>query len=223
MQAGSHFSALRRTGIVLLIVGLLDIGFMIYSIVNGMSYSSSLNIFAVIAGIFLIRGNLRAAAIVRWWTLCFAVAIVAVIVLSPLIVPVGLMYVEAKIETFSTVLSVVMLAGVFALFAWLTIQLRAPPVQAALAARFAKLRGPALPVSVGIGIAAVLAAASVFTQHTQSAKRAIAAAMSEHGSSYRYYVSSMRYQSKGAEETVSGVLTAWKDDQVERIPFGWQD
>lgn len=60
-----HLSVLRRTGLVLVAVGIVDIGLMIYAITSRVSYSSSLNIFAVIAGIFLVRGSLRAASVVR--------------------------------------------------------------------------------------------------------------------------------------------------------------
>lgn len=44
---------LVRTGKVLITVGVIDIGVMIYCIANEISYSSSFNIFAVIAGFFL--------------------------------------------------------------------------------------------------------------------------------------------------------------------------
>ena len=38
---------LHRVGLALIVFGLLDIGLMIYCIFNGVSYSSSFNIFAV--------------------------------------------------------------------------------------------------------------------------------------------------------------------------------
>jgi hypothetical protein len=60
-----HIPILKCVGGVLLIVGLVDIAVMIYCIANRISYSSSFNIFAVVAGIFLLRGNLRAASLVR--------------------------------------------------------------------------------------------------------------------------------------------------------------
>ncbi len=42
---------LKRVGLVLIAVGLCDIIFMIYCVSQGQSYSSSFNIFAVIAGV----------------------------------------------------------------------------------------------------------------------------------------------------------------------------
>ena len=52
---------LQRVGAVLVVVGLLDIAVMIYCVISGLSYSSSFNVFAVILGIFLYRGGIRAA------------------------------------------------------------------------------------------------------------------------------------------------------------------
>lgn len=56
MDDRAHLRVLKRVGIVLVVVGLLYIGLMVYSIAKGVAYSSSLNVFALIAGIFLIRG-----------------------------------------------------------------------------------------------------------------------------------------------------------------------
>ena len=64
MYEQAYVHILKRVGGVLLVVGLIDIGVMIYCAVNRISYSSSFNVFAVIAGIFLLRGSLGAASIV---------------------------------------------------------------------------------------------------------------------------------------------------------------
>ena len=63
-----HLRILRRVGWALVIIGALDIGVMVYCIVNGMNYSSSLNVVAVGAGIFLLRGNLGAVRTVSWFS-----------------------------------------------------------------------------------------------------------------------------------------------------------
>jgi len=67
MASAAQTAILRRVGTVLVVVGLLDIGGLIYCMANNVSYASSLNIFAVIAGLFLLRGNLGAAGLVRWF------------------------------------------------------------------------------------------------------------------------------------------------------------
>jgi hypothetical protein len=51
---------LHRVGFALIVFGLLDIGVMIYCIVNSVNYSSSFNVFAVLAGVYVRRGH-------PWW------------------------------------------------------------------------------------------------------------------------------------------------------------
>lgn len=58
----------KKAGIVLLIIGIIDVGIMAYCIANKISYSSSFNIFAVIAGVFLIKGRVKTARAVH----CFS-------------------------------------------------------------------------------------------------------------------------------------------------------
>jgi hypothetical protein len=62
---------LRRVGIAQIVIGAIDITYIIYSITHRTWYASSLNIFAVIAGFFLYGGNLRAASFVRSWATFF--------------------------------------------------------------------------------------------------------------------------------------------------------
>jgi hypothetical protein len=83
--------SLRIVGIVLIVVGFLDIGWMIYCITNGMSYHSSFNIFAVIAGILLIRGGLRTASVVAFFSALMLSSFIGMLLVFPLIEPFDLM------------------------------------------------------------------------------------------------------------------------------------
>lgn len=57
---------LKQVGLALIVVGLFDIAYAAYCIVHMQSYSSSLNLLAVIADIFLLRGNLAATRKITW-------------------------------------------------------------------------------------------------------------------------------------------------------------
>ena len=63
----TYLTTLARVGLVLVVIGVIDIAVMIYCIVNGIRYSSSFNIFAVVLGVMLVRGNLRAASVVSFF------------------------------------------------------------------------------------------------------------------------------------------------------------
>ncbi len=58
---------MRQVGIAAIIVGIVDTIFFIVAVAHKQSYSTSLSIFAIVAGILLIRGNLKTClAVARW-------------------------------------------------------------------------------------------------------------------------------------------------------------
>ena len=67
----TYLGTLKRVGVVLVLVGLVDIAYMVYCISRDQGYSSGLNIFVVIAGVFLWRGHLGAARIVAGFAAFF--------------------------------------------------------------------------------------------------------------------------------------------------------
>ena len=66
-DSSDYRSAMRRVGVVAILVGVIDTIAFIIAIINRQSYSTSLSIFAVIAGISLIRGNLNTCLKVSRW------------------------------------------------------------------------------------------------------------------------------------------------------------
>ncbi len=97
-MAPDYRRVLKRVGIVLLGVGLLDVGLMVYCIVNRLSYSSSFNLFAVIGGIFLMRGGLRTAALIRWFSVFMLTGLLAVGVVLPFLQPLDLSLTELRLN-----------------------------------------------------------------------------------------------------------------------------
>jgi len=87
---------LKRTGAALMIFGAIDIAVMAYSIAHQVNYSSSLNIFAVLAGVCVWMGY-------RWWVkwvaraVAFYIAAYSVIALMlPFIFPMDLAMAEVR-------------------------------------------------------------------------------------------------------------------------------
>lgn len=198
---------------------------MIYAIMSSTSYSSSLNIFAVIAGIFLLRGSLRAASVVRSFALFFAAAFVAVLVISPLIQPLDLTLTQARLNPGGFATLALFLVLVLGLFVWVARELGSPPVREAQA-RSAKPLTPRrtmIPVGVGVALALLVATVSALVQRSESGSRAMQDARTKLGESYRYHVSSLNYNSSGGVTRVSGAVTAWKADTVQIVPFEWRE
>ncbi len=127
----AYLQVLKRVGKVLVVVGLLDIGLMIYCIAKGIPYSSSLNIFAVFAGIFLIRGSLRAAGTVLWFATFGLTAFACLLVAWPLFVPPGLALTELRLYPLWFFGSLILITAVLGFFYWVVRELRTESVLAA--------------------------------------------------------------------------------------------
>jgi hypothetical protein len=225
MHSVDHLSILRKAGVVLVIVGVLDIGLMIYSIMSRIAYASSLNVFAVAAGIFLLRGNLRAASLVRWFALFFASTFVAMLVVWPAIQPLDLTLAEAQGSPATFGLAAAFLVGALALFIWLARTLSAIPVLQAQRSTGQKLSiwRTLVPIGAGAALASLLAIVGVLVQGSESGARAISEARAKLGDDYRYHVSSLNVSSSGGETHVSGAVTAWKPGVVRNLPFSWRE
>lgn len=97
---------MARVGWMLVAIGLIDIGVMVYCIMNRIGYSSSFNIFAVIAGIFLIRGNLASARVVAWFLAFSVVGIGLMLLIMSLIEPFSLRATQIKLAPLSFIATV---------------------------------------------------------------------------------------------------------------------
>ncbi|MES2958041.1 MAG: hypothetical protein V4792_07625 [Pseudomonadota bacterium] len=223
MEAVAHIPILRKTGSVLLAVGLLDIAVMIYCIVNSISYSSSFNIFAVVAGIFLLRGSLRAASIVRWFAMFMLVGFLALVLAWPFIQPVDLTLTQVRLSPFAAVISAAFMFGVLVLLYWLQRQLGEMPVQSARAAAGRKIRDMRVPAAAGVGLVVVLALFLSLLLGGESAAKAISIAQQQLGPAYRYHVSSLNIAKSNEGTSVTGLVTAWNDKEIRSVPVGWQE
>jgi len=125
-------SILRRCGWIIIIAGALDIGIMFWCIVNQTSYASSFNIFAVIAGIFLLRGNLRAARLISFFMSFFIAGFFGILVLMPFLLPLDLVITYFKLEPTSFLLMSGLWVLVMVLLVWSYRELTCPPVRAAM-------------------------------------------------------------------------------------------
>jgi hypothetical protein len=151
---------LARVGLVLLVLGVVDISIMVYSIVNGISYSSSFNIFAVCLGVLLIRGNLWAASVVRFFCALFAASTVTLVAILPFLQPINLTLAEIRQGSlFDLLVPLAFLASSL----WAAVELNGEPIHAAFHAAGKSVAPLAFPVSLGIGLVAAAGAVVAFT------------------------------------------------------------
>jgi hypothetical protein len=150
---------LRRVGWTLIAAGIIDITVMIYCIVRREAYASSLNIFALIAGIFLIRGSLSMARRVRFFSIFFVAGLSSVAILLPT-TPAFRQAIEASSHSVASIVAgSVYGAAAFVIVGWSAWQLSRPTVRSAAATAGSKMAGAAVPGALGMSFAIFLVVA----------------------------------------------------------------
>ncbi len=128
----SYQNILRRVGLIFIIVGILDMGFIIYCTANKISYSSGLNIYAVIAGVFLLKGNLKAAQIISWFIAISIGGYIMHIVIMLFFYSDDHLLAYFRLETIDNIKTVVLIFASIALRIWGYRELTSVQVQAAI-------------------------------------------------------------------------------------------
>jgi hypothetical protein len=208
---------LRRVGWALIVVGLLDIGFMVYCIMNNLSYSSSLNIFAVIAGIFLLRQSMKTASIVSFFAAFMLAGLGLAAGLFPLLMPFDLLATQFRLNPISSILTVVV-AVIFLVFAyWVYRSLTSQVVMEARRAAGANAKKPVLAFIVGFALAIGLFGVMAVVTKGPSAENAISKAKALTGPGYKYYVTSMHWSGNSGSATV----TAYSSTEIREVKVKW--
>ncbi len=226
-QTGDYRTSLRTVGIVLIVVGVLDIGLMVYCIAHGMSYSSSLNIFALIVGILLRRGSLRAARVVAFFSAFHFSGFLGGAVLLLLLVPADLMWTYLRLHPMMVAATLLVLAFIVVLSGWVYRRLTAPAVFAAMDEQQINYRAFTRRPSTGFlaGIALLLILLIVVTAGLRgaTAQRAKAEAHKEIGEEYKLFVSSVNSSSFGGKTTVEAEVIAYNRDEIREVRVTWEE
>jgi len=222
MESQNYRAVLRRVGGVLVMVGLFDIAWMIYCIVHKISYSSGLNLFAVIAGILLMRGSLRTAEGVRWFGTFFLSACMAMLVAWPAIEPVNLALTTIRLNPGAFLAGAAIMVVFVAWLYWTLRELGSEPVQAAINAAGVKHRDMRFPIIFGVLMVFGLAVSLHVMFGSESAKRAMFTAAKQVGPGYQLHIQSLSISNYGSKESVTGVVTAWNANEIREIPIHWE-
>ena len=220
---------LRRVGNVLIVVGVADIAWMVYVVSSGRGYSSSFNIFAVIAGVLLRRHSLRTARIVR----VFAAFMLAAFLGLPLALSV--VFLLDLIQTYLRITPVLQLvslgtflAAVLALLWWVHRSLTVPVVEAAIqsteSGRSRFWHRPKSGFIAGAGLAILLAIILTLRNRSDTAERAVERARAEIGPDHRYFVSSLSASSSSGSGThVRATVLAYTESSIQSVNVEWRE
>lgn len=204
---------LKRVGIALIAFGLFDVGVMIYCLINRISYSSSFNIFAVLAGTFVWRGN-------PWWIQrvslasgFFLGALIVAIIAAPFLFPINLGVREIQAHPLEAAgLAIYSLAGM-ALLAWTHWRLRTQAVMVSAPSAWASWRPSALGAALAI---CVITLVSV-TLHGKSSRTAIDLARDKVGPGYHFWISNL---GTSGEHGHARVL-AYNESTIQTVDVDW--
>lgn len=218
---------LHRVGNVLIVVGLVDILWMIYVVSSGQGYSSSFNIFAVIAGVLLRRNSIRTARVVRGFAAFMFAGFLGLIVALPVIFPLDIVRTFFRITPMSRVVGWCAFFVALLWFLWWVYRsLTATPIQHAITdAGLPRSRFWDRPKSgflVGISLAIIVAIASPLTARSESAHQAVERAREQLGPGYRYFVSSLSLRSTDSGTDVRATVLAYTDSSIESVELQWR-
>ena len=213
---------LHRAGVVLLVVGAVDIAYMIWCLSTGASYSYSMTIPAVIAGVLLMRGSLRAASALIWIAailLPMALASGAMSLMQPLDLTLTQLRV-APAAHFGAALPLVIFCG---LLYWLLQQLGRQPVQAAI--QTAGRKKPVINVALTIGVALSMLALTgkQLGQNSDLKKKAEQLAQEKHGAQFRYHASSITPRDDMEGTFVEAKVQAWNQNSADTVDVFWKE
>jgi hypothetical protein len=236
----------RKVGIALLVIGILDIGYMAYSIFNGFSYTSSFNIFnvsggdvyaassegelvsvfesilaVVVAGIFLIRGNLIAALITRFFVTFFVTAVFGIVILYFYLMPIDLIMVQIKLQS-TLILSFALIPScVIAILIWMCIQFStSESTQAFIDGGYKSTIPKLISFSAVAVVTLLLILIGVFFNFTYSSEaitKAVKSAQEQYGNNYQYHVTSFNIENDHGIATV----IAYSNEAIKTIEVEW--
>jgi hypothetical protein len=196
---------------------------MIYCVVNRIAYSSGFNIFAVIAGIFLIRGGLRTASAIRWYSTFLLATFFSLLIIIPWLQPLDLTLAYIHLFPGEFAIFVGATAMVLGLLLWVSNELGREPVQMAITNAGIKRGRMRIPCLIGFGLVALIAVVSVYLFNGDSAKHAEEIARQELGPKYSFHVRSLSFSGDDEGRNISGIVVAWNKNEIREIPVSWHE
>ena len=228
-------SMLRRMGWILIVVGIADIGYMIYSIISqvqhgsrAISYNSPFFIWTIVAGILLLQYRLTATRVISQ-LLALAVGRTFVqTLLIPFVQPFDLWLVSLHLYP-QQVLSAVLwtLPGlIFQILVYL--QLTSLPVRNAMDEAQVNYVSLWRKPSNGLWVGACYALIVFFFTFSLLAKGTTAQKVKERaaekmGKGYKYFVSAMRESYTTDGHSVQAYVVAYNDKEIKTLPLEWKE
>jgi uncharacterized membrane protein YeiB len=218
---------LQKVGWVLIAGGIIDILVMIYCVTHEMSYSSSFNIFAVIAGIFLLRGSLKAARIISFFAAFISSGCAGGLFILPFFLPFGLLLAYTRHETATVLGGLLLVFFIMALLVWIYRQLTSTVVLSAMDEtridHTSFWRKPTMGFWVGGCLCVFMLVFMPLMLGGATAQEAKRRAADQVGQGYKFAVTSLNMSSSGSGKHVFAEVAAYNDTEITNVVVEWSE
>jgi hypothetical protein len=218
-----HIPILKRVGAVSIAVGLLGLLLTAKYGSGVWLFTFGLDALPLVAGIFLWRGSLRAARLVRAAMALGLGAIVMGLVGLPFLQPAELSLTEIRLDPAGFLWPAVIVIVAICVEVWIMRELDREPVRLASASAGLRRWDTSTPAKAGAAAIFLAIALQWLALHGKSAAAAASLAQDQLGFGYRYALTSISSTSKDGRTSVSGVVTAWNDNEIKKVLLHWTE
>jgi hypothetical protein len=176
---------------------------------------------ALVAAVFLIRGSLQTARLVRMTLALIAGATAMGVLGLAVIQPIQLSVTEIRLDPMAVLWPAVILAVAVGGGLWLIRELDREPIRTATANAGSRHWNSATPAKAGAAAMFLAVMLQWLALHGKSADAAASLAQEQLGLQYRYALTSISNSSKDGHTSVSGVVTAWNETEVKKVILHW--
>ncbi|MBE9187244.1 hypothetical protein IQ270_21965 [Microcoleus sp. LEGE 07076] len=217
---------LKRVGIVSIAIGIFDLAYFIHYTSQDISSSSnwrqsysSHGLLLVAAGVFLLRGSLRAVPTITWFA-AFGISNLVSSIFTMLLFfkPAELWAIEFRLDPVGFSRSFLVKIISIGLLYWIYKQLRAAPVLSASLKSGHSTSTPKFAFILGIASAVLLTGIMHFTQNSAAGAKAVELARSQYGNNYKYYLTAISW----TNGNVKAWLTAYNQHEIKPVQVEWK-
>jgi hypothetical protein len=211
----------KRAGKILIVFGVISLAAELDGLIRAPKGFVHLNITwlgYLVAGLLLIRGNLRAAAFVSWLCAFLLPFCIAWAAMPLLLTPLDLTLMQLRLAPGAFLRALFCLVWSIVSLAWPLVYLRREPVLDAREQAGRRNHGARAPVTLGVAVSVV---AWIFISSGisgESAKRAKVAAAQTLGPKYKYSVNSIRVCHAPIGKFISASVTAYNQWEIRGVP-----
>lgn len=218
-----HYRAiLKQVGIVSIAIGILDLMYMVYRVSANLRQSldgsySSPGILIVVVGVYLMRGSLRTANIVRWVAAFWIPIVIGSILMRSCSTPIDLLRLEFRLDPNGFSMWYLFKIMETAVAYWMYRQLSAEPVISASLNSGHNVSRPKQAFFLGAGLTVLMPILFYISGDGVLGRKAVNLARAKYGKGYKYHLTALHRSRSMSGETISAKIAAYNDREIKTV------